>query len=151
MYGYANGKFGPNDTLTRAEFAQIIYNKEGRPSVGSGKFTDVKPGEWYANAVNWAAANGIVNGIGNDKFAPNVPITREQLATMLWRYEGCPTPTKNSLDFKDADKVSDYAKTALYWANEKGIINGKGNGILDPRGTATRAETAQVLMNYLKQ
>lgn len=83
MNGYENGKFGPNDTITRAEFAQIIYNKEGRPSAGSGKFTDVKPGQWYVDAINWAAETGVVDGIGGSRYAPNDPITREQLATML--------------------------------------------------------------------
>lgn len=150
MAGYSNGKFGPNDDLTRAQFAQIIYNKEGRPKAGSGRFTDVTTG-WYADAVNWAAAEGIVAGIGGGKFAPDRPITRQDLAVMLWRYAGSPEPRKNELDFSDAGKTSEYAWKALCWANENGIVNGKGSGILDPKGKATRAEAAQMLMNYLKK
>lgn len=149
MNGYSNGKFGPNDTLTRAQFAQIIYNKEGRPQADSGNFTDVTIG-WYADAVNWAAAEGIVAGVGGGKFAPDLPITRQDLAVMLWRYAGNPEPRKNELDFSDAGKVSGYAQEALCWANENGIVNGKGGGILDPRGLATRAQAAQMLKNYIE-
>lgn len=150
MTGYSNGKFGPNNTLTRAQFAQIIYNKEGRPQADSGKFTDVTTG-WYADAVNWAAAEGIVAGVGGGKFAPDRPITRQDLAVMLWRYAGNPEPRKNALDFSDAGKVSGYAWKALCWANENGIVNGQGNGILDPRGKATRAQAAQMLMNHFEK
>ena len=148
MSGYANGRFGPNDTLTRAQFAQIIYNKESRPQAEGGKFSDVTTG-WYADAVNWAAAEGIVAGIGGGKFAPDRPITRQDLAVMLWRYAGSPKPRKNELDFVDSGKVSGYAWKALCWANENGVVNGKGNGLLDPRGNATRAEAAQMVMKYV--
>ena len=149
MAGYSNGKFGPNDTLTRAQFAQIIYNKEGQPKADSGRFTDVTTG-WYANAVNWAAAEGIVAGVGGGKFAPDQPISRQDLAVMLWRYAGSPDPRKNELDFSDAGKVSTYAWKALCWANENGIVGGKGNRVLDPKGKATRAEAAQMLKNYIE-
>lgn len=148
MSGYANGRFGPNDSLTRAQFAQIIYNNEGRPKSGSGRFSDVTTG-WYANAVNWAAAEGIVAGVGGGKFAPDLPITRQDLAVMLWRYAGNPEPRKNELDFSDAGKVSTYAWKALCWAHESGIVSGKGNGVLDPRGNATRAEAAQMVMKFV--
>ena len=151
MTGYANGKFGPNDQITRAQFAQIFYNKEGRPSAPGSQFADVKFGQWYADAVNWAAKEGVVKGVGNSRFAPDESITREQIATMLWRYEGSPEPENDTLDFDDFDKVSNYALQAMLWTNENGIVNGKGNGVLDPRGKATRAETAQMLMNYLKK
>lgn len=150
MEGYSSSKFGPNEILTRAHFAQILYNKEGQPRVDStGKFTDVNPGKWYANAVNWAAAEGIVAGIGGGKFAPDHPIARQDLAVMLWRYAEQPEPKKNELDFTDSDKVSGYAWKALCWANEHGIVGGKGNGVLDPRGNATRAEAAQMVMKYV--
>lgn len=149
MNGYNNGKFGPNDTITRAQFAQIVYNKEGCPDTDGAMFSDVTDG-WYADAVNWAAANGIVTGVGGGKFAPDLAITRQDLAVMLWRYAGMPEPVQNDLDFTDAGKSSSYAWQALCWANENGILNGKGGGLLDPKGEATRAETAQILMNYLK-
>lgn len=150
MSGYDNGKFGPNDTVTRAQFAQIIYNKEGRPDAGGAVFSDVTDG-WYADAVNWAAANGIVAGVGGGKFAPALAITRQDLAVILWKYAGMPEPAQDDLDFTDAGKASGYAWRALCWANENGILNGRGEGILDPKGEATRAETAQILMNYLGQ
>lgn len=151
MNGYPNGQFGPNDNISRAEFAQIIYNKAGRPDAGTSVFADVKAGQWYANAVTWAAQQKVVSGIGNDQFAPNRDISREELATMLWRYAGNPKPVNATLNFKDAGKVSTFAKEAMLWAKENKIVNGKGNGILDPKGKATRAETAQMLMNYLKK
>lgn len=151
MGGYPNGKFGPNNQISRAEFAQIMYNKAGRPNAGTSIFSDVKSGQWYAKAVNWAAEQKVVSGIGNNLFAPERDITREELATMLWRYAESPKPVKTTLDFTDANKVSNFAKEALLWANENGIISGKGNGILDPKGNATRAEAAQMLMNYLKK
>ena len=106
---------------------------------------------WYADAVNWAASEGIVAGVGGGRFAPDQPITRQDLAVMLWRYAGNPEPEKNELDFHDAEKVSGYAWKALCWANEKGIVNGKGGGILDPKGNATRAQAAQMLMKYLSE
>lgn len=150
MNGVGNGHFSPNMNLSRAMFAQILYNKAGQPSaVGSSAFNDVPIGAWYADAVTWAAANDIVGGYGDGMFGPDDPITREQLAVMLWRYAGKPVPPNLLLNFTDADRVSGYALDALCWAVDQGIINGKGNGILDPKGFATRAETAQILKNYL--
>lgn len=149
MTGYTNGKFGPNDQITRAQFAQLFYNKERQPSAGAGQFTDVKPGQWYTDAVNWAAEKGVVHGVGGGKFAPEASITREQMAAMLWRYAGSPKPKKASLQFNDAGKVSDYAREAMCWATENTVLNGTGGGMLDPLGTAKRCEVAQMLMNYL--
>lgn len=152
MNGVGNGYFSPNMNLSRAMFAQILYNKAGQPSaVGSSAFNDVPIGAWYTDAVTWAATNDIVGGYGDGTFGPDDPITREQLAVMLWRYAGKPVPPNLLLNFTDADRVSDYALDALCWAVDQGIINGKGNGILDPKGVATRAEAAQILKNYLAQ
>ena len=151
MSGYANGKFGPNDNLSRGQFAQIIYNRESRPTPGGSKFSDVKTGQWYANAVNWAAAEGIVAGYGSGLFGPNDPITREQLAVMLWRYAGSPAPEKTDLDYQDKNRISSYAHKALCWAAELGIISGKPGKILDPKGKATRAEAAQMLKRYFEK
>ena len=91
-----------------------------------------------------------MGGYGNGMFGPNDNITREQLAVMLWRYAGSPAATDKELHFNDADKASGYALDALRWAVENGVINGKGGGILDPKGLATRAQTAQMLKNFLK-
>lgn len=152
MSGIGNGLFTPEANLTRAQFAQILYNKEGKPAVNVGSnFVDVASGTWYTNAVNWAAANGIVSGYGDGRFGPNDNITREQLAVMLWRYAGSPAATNKELNFADADKASGYALNALCWAVENGIINGYGNGQLGPQGLATRAQVAQMLKNYMKR
>ena len=151
MNGFGNGLFGPNAQLTRAQLTQILYNREGKPAVtGGSKFTDVDKNAWYSDAVNWAVANGIVGGYGNGKFGPDDNITREQLAVMLWRYAKSPAATNKKLDFKDAGETSNYALDAIRWAVENGIINGKGNGILDPKGQATRAQTAQMLKNFIE-
>ena len=151
MTGYSNGKFGPNDNLSRAQFAQILYNKEGRPVTGESRFSDVKDGMWYACAVSWAAEKGVVSGVGGGRFAPDRPITRQDLAVMLWRYAGSPEPAGAELNFKDADKVSGYARKALCWATENGVVSGKPGKVLDPKGAAKRSEVAQMLMNYLKK
>lgn len=151
MVGYPNGSFEPQGNITRAEFAQIIYSTAGRPGAGSATFTDVKAGAWYATPVSWAADQKIVSGVGHNQFAPNREITREQLATMLWAYAGRPEPTQTTLNFSDADKASSYAKKALLWANENKVMGGKGNGILDAKGKATRAETAQMVMSFINR
>jgi len=150
MNGYENGQFGPNDNLSRAQLAQILYNHAGRPAVtGASPFTDVADGAWYTNAITWAAAQGIVGGYGNGLFGPNDNITREQLAVMLWRYAGSPAATNKELHFTDADEAGDFALEALRWAVEHGILNGYGDGRLNPAGQATRAQTAAMLMRYM--
>ena len=149
MGGYGNGKFGPNENLSRAQLAQILFNKEGRPGVNYlMQYGDVADGAWYAEAIRWATSEGIVGGYGNGMFGPNDNITREQLAVMLWRYAGSPAATETELHFADADKASGWAMEALRWAVENGVMTGKGDGILDPAGLASRAETAQILKNY---
>ncbi len=151
MNGYSNGTFGPNDNLSRAMLAQILYNRAGRPAVTGGSiFTDVTAGQWYTNAVIWANQNDIVGGYGNGMFGPNDNITREQLAVMLWRYAGSPAATDKELHFTDADEAGGWALDALRWGTENGILNGYGDGRLGPKGLATRAQVAQMLMNFLK-
>lgn len=148
MNGYSNGTFRPNSVLTRAQFAQILYNREGRPAVtGGGGFTDVPSGAWCADAVAWAAERGLVGGYGNGRFGPDNSITREQLAVMLWRYAGSPAASGEELRFTDADRAGGYALEALRWAVETGVMSGRGGGILDPKGPATRAQAAQILKN----
>ena len=150
MNGYDNGRFGPNDNLSRAQLAQILFNKEGRPGVNYlTDFSDVTGEAWYAEAVRWAAAMGIVGGYGNGLFGPNDNITREQLAVMLWRYSGSPAATNKELHFNDTDEISGYALEAMRWAVENGILNGYGDGWLGPNGLATRAQVAQMLKNYM--
>ena len=151
MNGYSDGRFGPNDSLSRAQLAQILFNKEGRPVVNYLlQYGDVSTGTWYTEAVRWATSQGIVGGYGNGMFGPNDPITREQLAVMLWRYSGSPAATNKELHFADADNISGYALEALRWAAENGILNGYGDGRLGPQGLATRAQVAQMLKNFLE-
>ncbi len=151
MGGYGRGTFGPNDHLSRAQFAQILFNKEGRPAANYLlQYSDVAEGAWHTAAIRWATSRGIIGGYGNGMFGPNDNITREQLAVMLWRYAGSPAATEKELHFTDADKASGYALEALRWAVENGIMSGKGGGILDPKGLATRVQTAQMLKDYLE-
>lgn len=110
MNGYSNGMFGPNDYLSRAQLAQILFNKEDRPGVNYLlQFGDVSNDAWYTEAVRWAASQGIVGGYSNGMFGPNDNITREQLAVMLWRYSGSPAATNKELHFNDADEISGFA------------------------------------------
>ncbi len=149
MVGIGNDQFGPNEKLSRAQLAQVLYNKEGKPAVTStNMFTDLASGAWYVDAVNWAASEKLVAGYGNGKFGPNDPITREQIAIILYHYADSPATTGTLDGFIDSSQASDYAVEALKWAVENGILSGKGNGILDPRGNATRAEVASMLMKY---
>jgi hypothetical protein len=150
MEGNGNGTFTPNANLTRGQLAQILYNVAGKPEVTTeNPFTDVPDTQWYAKAVIWAAQAGVVEGYGNGKFGPNDKISRQDLAVMLWRYAGKPEATQTALDFTDAAQVSDYAEQALLWANEVGIVQGD-KGKLNPKGNATRAEAATMLMRYLE-
>lgn len=149
--GTAPGQFSPDTPMSRGMLAVVLHNLESNPTQAlTGAFTDVDNSQWYAEGVAWAEARGIIGGYGNGQFGPNDNITREQLAVMLWRYAGSPAATDRELHFADAHRASDWALEALRWATEKGIINGKGGGILDPTGQATRAETAQMLKNYME-
>ena len=149
--GTSANTFHPDNSMTRGMLAVVLHNLEDNPDHAfDGVFHDVAEGSWYEDAIHWAADSGIVSGYGNGLYGPNDNITREQLAVMLWRYAGGPESDHNLSHFVDADQISGYAREALAWANENGIINGKGGGILDPKGNATRAQVAQMLMNYLK-
>jgi len=150
MAGYGNGHWGPGDTLTRGMLVQILYNKAGRPAVtGEAPFTDVEPAAWYAGAVAWAAAEGIVEGYGDGTFAPEMPVTRQDAVTILHRYTGSPAAKETALDaFSDREAVGSWAVEALGWAVEQGLILGKGDATLAPQHHATRAETAALLHRH---
>lgn len=151
MSGYEDGRFGPNDTLSRAQLAQILFNREDRPVVNYLlDFSDVAGEAWYIEAIRWATCQGIVAGYGDGLFGPNDPITREQLAVMLWRYAGSPAATNMELNFNDESEISPFAREALRWAVENGILNGYGDGRLGPQGQASRAQTAQLLKNFIE-
>ena len=152
MAGTDNRIFSPNVALSRAMVAQILYAMEGKPAAtSSGKFTDVAAGDWYANAVNWAAAKGIVAGFEDGTFQPNANVTREQLALILAGYaklKGQNTASTADINsFSDSASVSAWAADGVRWAVEKGIISGKPGNLIDPQGTATRAEMATMIRN----
>ena len=151
MNGYGSGNFAPNARLSRAQLAQILFNKEGRPGANYLlTFPDVAGEVWYTEAIRWAASQGIVGGYGNGTFGPDDPITREQLAVMLWRYSGSPAATNKELHFIDEGEISGFALEALRWAVENGILNGYNDGRLGPQGQATRAQAAQMLKNFIE-
>ena len=144
--------FSPDLPMTRGMLAVVLHNLESNPKQAfTEKFSDVAVGAWYTDAVIWAAEHGIVSGYGNGQFGPGNNITREQLAVMLWRYAGSPAATDKELHFTDTGEASSYALEALCWAVENSIIGGYGDGRLDPQGLATRAQVAQMLLNYLKK
>ena len=154
MEGTTDTTFAPTMNLTRSMIAQVLYNLEERPEApGAAGFPDVAAGAWYADAVNWAAARGIVKGYDTGAFGPEDSVTREQLAAILYRYaqvKGYDT-TQGGMavrEFSDSASISDWAQEAMAWAVNAQVLSGKGNGVLDPQGTVTRAEVAQMLMNF---
>lgn len=152
FHGTDSSTFSPDLPMSRGMLAVVLHNLEDNPRHElTGMFIDVDNSKWYAEGISWAAEQGIVSGYGGGKFGPNDDITREQLAVMLWRYAGRPAATSGSLNFTDADEISSWALDAMRWATGNGIINGKGNGILDPAGKATRAQAAQMLMKFMEQ
>ena len=152
MNGTADNTFSPKANTTRGMVVTVLYRLENQPSTSAASFTDVASGAYYANAVAWANANGIVSGYGSGKFGPNDKVTREQLAAILYRYaqyKKYDVSGANSLDgYTDAQSVSSYAVPALQWANAAGIVTGKSGSKLDPKGNATRAEVAAMLMRF---
>ena len=152
MNGVENNQFAPNTATNRAMLATILYRLAGQPDVsGDLPFTDVAAGTWYTDAVLWAAQNGIVNGLGENTFAPMNTLTREQLVTMLYRYaeaEGYDVSAAADLSgYPDAGKVQPYAQEAMSWAVAEGIVEGM-DGNLNPAGNATRAQIATILMRF---
>lgn len=158
MSGFSEDTFGPNAALSRAQLCQILYNMEGRPAVtGSGSFSDLADGAWYTDAVTWAASKGIVDGYGGGLFGPDDNITREQLASILYRYaqargdDVSVGEDTNILSYSDAADVAEYAVSAMQWACGAGVITGISESALAPRGEATRAQTAAMLMRFCEQ
>lgn len=154
MSGTGNNQFSPNVTTTRAMIVTILYRLENQPTAGSSSFSDVPAGQWYTNAVAWAAANGIVGGYGDGRFGPNDTITREQMAAILYRYaqyKGYNTTSTGSLSgYTDGGQVSSWAQTAMVWANTNGLITGSSATTLNPLGYASRAEVATILMRFVE-
>ena len=134
--------------MTRGMLAKVLHNLSNTPAASAeADFTDVN-GEYFADAVAWAAEAGIISGYGDGLFGPNDSITREQLAVMLHRFAGKPAANGPALAQKDTKQISEYALPAMRWAVEYGIISGKADNMLDPKGQATRAEVASMLMRF---
>ncbi len=156
MLGTSKTLFSPHGTVTRGMMATILWRMEGSLAPkGENSFTDVEAGRWYADAITWTAENGIFAGYSKDKFGPDDPITREQLTAIFYRYadyKGYKLTVTGNLDkFEDADKITDYAKTVMQWAVGNGLIKGKSETLLDPQGTATRAEIAAMLHRFVEK
>lgn len=166
VYVYENGLMnGVSDTLfepkrapsTRAQLVTILWRLDGEPAVNYAlPFDDVASGAWYAEAVRWASSEGIVNGVSDTAFAPDEPITREQFAAILYRYaqyKGYDVSigeSTNILSYTDFDAISEYAVPAMQWACGEGVITGITASMLDPQGTATRAQAAAMLMRFIE-
>ena len=157
MDGVSDTLFDPDGTVTRAQLVTMLWRLDGEPSVNYAlPFTDVSGGEWYAEAVRWAAGEGIVNGVSETEFAPNAAVTREQLAAILHRYaqhKGYDVSigeSTNILSYSDFASISEYAISAMQWACGEGIITGVTESTLEPRGTATRAQSAAILMRFIE-
>ena len=154
--GVSDTEFAPNELLTRAMFITILYRADGRPQTNNMlKFDDVAEDAYYADAVCWASENGIITGVSDGKFAPDQNMTREEIAAVMSRYadyKGIHTASQGDLTvFADADAVSGWARESVAWAVDYGLLSGKENNLLDPRGDTTRAEAAAILKRFLEQ
>lgn len=153
MGGVGDGVFAPGEPTSRGMIVTILYRLEGSPAVpGVSGFLDVADGVWYADAVAWAVSNNIVGGYGNGSFGPNDPITREDMAVILYRYavyRGCDVTARADLSaYADISRISGYAVDAMQWANAEGLINGVTAAALEPKGSAVRAMAAAILMRF---
>ncbi len=151
--GVSDTHFAPNATMTRSMMATVLYRLDGETKADkSVDFSDVTTGDWFAAAVDWASEAGVINGYTDGSFGPNRSITREELVVMIYRYAGSPEvdAAMGMAGFNDVDQISTWAEAAMRWAVQNGIIQGKGNGTLDPQGNASRAEVSAVLQRYVK-
>ena len=157
MNGTGNDEFNPDINTTRGMIVTILYHLEGSPEVANSTFTDVANTDYYAKAVAWAEKNGIVSGYGNGQFGPNDSIAREQLATIMYRYtmykkyDTSVGEDTNILSYNDISELSEYAVSSMQWACGSGLVNGMGEGKLAPKGNATRAQVAVILMKYCEK
>ena len=151
MSGTGGSTFSPDTPMTRGMLVTVLYRLAGSPSLENENlgypFADVPGDSWYADGVYWARLNGVVSGYSDSAFGPNDPLTREQLATILWRYAESPA-VAGSASFADESDIASWAASAVDWAQESGYINGVGGNRFDPDGTATRAQVAVILMRY---
>lgn len=153
MRGMGGTVFAPEGIVTRAQLVTILYRAAGSPAIrGVGNpFQDVNETLWYGTAVLWGVSQGIVKGVSADRFAPDEPLTRAQLATLLYRFEkALPSAEDHLAVFRDAAQVEPYAREAMNWAAGSGLIRGTSADLLSPAAPATRAQTAVILSRYLK-
>lgn len=149
MTGVTSTQFKPGEQTTRAMMATILYRINGSTNAGTASFRDIPKDAWYNKAVAWATKNNIVTGYGGNLFGPNDWITREQMVTMLYRYAGSPKVTGDlNGDYSDWSLVSPYARDAMQWALQKGLIQGIGANELGPQIGATRAEIATIIQRF---
>ena len=151
MAGTGETTFSPDTPMTRGMLVTVLYRLADSPSLENENlgypFADVPGDSWYADGVYWAQLNGVVSGYSDSNFGPNDPLTREQLAAILWRYAGSPA-AEGSASFADESGIASWAASAVDWAQESGYISGVGGNRFDPDGTATRAQVAVILMRY---
>ena len=153
MTGTSENTFEPNTPLSRAMLVAVLHRLEGSPAASAGDFTDVADSDWYATAVNWAAASGITSGTGDGNFSPNTAITREQLAAILMNYaayKGEDVSARADLT-SYTDQPSTWAEETMQWAVAEKLITGVTNDELQPQGNATRAQVAAILQRYLEK
>ena len=151
MAGIGNNQFAPESSLTRAQFATVLYRIEGTPAVtGTDAFTDTPDGAWYSDAVLWASQQDLISGYGGGLFGPNDPVSREQMTTIFWRYAGSPTADGAS-NYNDEAEIASYAAVAVDWASVNNIVVPASAGVFAPKSNATRAHVAAALMNYSRQ
>lgn len=150
MSGISDTAFAPEDSLTRAMLAAVLYRAAGSPSVsGNDDFTDTAEGAWYGDAVLWASQQGFVSGYGNGRFGTGDPVSREQLASVLWRYAGSPA-AEGAASFRDSASAAAYAASAVKWSETNGIMRPVSEGVFAPKSDATRAQVAAALMNLFR-
>ena len=157
MQGVSENEFAPDDTMTRAMLVTVLYRLENpTEKANSNSFTDVEDGDWYADAVSWAAEKGIVNGVSETEFAPNTDITREQMSAVLYRYaqykeqDTSVGEDTNILSYTDAEEISEYAIPAMQWMVGAGFMKGETESTINPQNNTTRAQVATILMRYIE-
>ena len=146
--GYPDGRFGVNDNVTRAQLSAVLYRAAGSPAAsGATRFSDVPSTAYYVNAASWAADNGLVNGYSDGRFGVGDPVTRQQVAAILWRWAG--SPDASAQDYTDEVSIAAYAQTAVDWSRTNNIIAGRSDGRFDPATPAARVEIASALYAYM--
>ena len=148
IYGYGDGRFGVNDNVTRAQLAAIFHRAAGTPAAsGTSRFSDAEAGAYYINALNWAETAGLIAGYPDGRFGVGDPVTRQQVATILWRWAG--SPAASAGNYSDENAISAYAQTAVDWSRSNGIIAARSDGRFAPTDNATRGEIVSALYNYM--